>query len=173
MPGPLDELADRSNKEPAQPPLDVDPERVERSTFWFVLLLVGLTLGCILLLLGAGDYGSSLFLALPFTLGLLIGFTGYPRYSYWRFHLWANGICLAVTLFTWLTGFEGAICIIMAYVIVLLPLTLGLFLGTAIWRIRVVMRGLSGRAAGSKPARVSKETAAPAPADLTPQPTHS
>ena len=44
---------------------------------------------------------------------------------------------------------------------------------TAIWRIRVVMRGLSGRAAGSKPARVSKETAAPAPADLTPQPTHS
>lgn len=137
MPDPLDELAEWSNKEPAPPPLDVDPARVGRSQFWFVMLLVGMTFGAILLLLKAGDYGSSLFLALPFTLGVLIGFTGYPRYSYWRFHVWANGICLAVTLLTWMTGFEGAICIIMAYGIVLLPLTAGLFLGTAIWRIRL------------------------------------
>ncbi len=45
---------------------------------------------------------------------------------------------------------------------------------TAIWRIRVVMRGLIAQAAGNKPARPSKETAStPAPTELTPQPTHS
>ncbi len=115
----------------------VDPSRVPRSVFWFTMFLVAVVVGCIFLMLGFGEYGGTLFLALPLTVGALIGFVAFPRFSYGRIALIAFGIAGLLALLTLVSGFEGAICILMAYGIILFPISIGLFIGTALWRIRL------------------------------------
>ena len=115
----------------------MDPTRVQRSVFGFTMFLVGVLVLCILVLLNIGEYGGTLFLALPLTIGVLLGFTAFHRYSYGRFALIAFVIASVLGLLTLVTGFEGAICILMAYGLILLPITIGLFIGTALWRIRL------------------------------------
>jgi hypothetical protein len=103
-----------------------------RGWMWFKIILTFLIgLLTVMLLLTKGEYGLTLFLAIPFTLGFGLSFIAAPqKESNWLSALAKGfvGLLIAGALLM-LVRFEGAICFFMAAGLLILPTLLGVFFG--------------------------------------------
>jgi hypothetical protein len=117
-------------------PLDQN-ERVravisKKGWLWFSLILtiLGGTAAAISLL-NAGSYGITLFCAIPFTVGFVIGFLYAPTQKAiaWKTMFYALGIICLLGLLVMALGGEGGICFLMAAGLLILPAFLGVLFG--------------------------------------------
>ncbi|GAA4317132.1 SRPBCC family protein [Flaviaesturariibacter amylovorans] len=114
-------------------------KRLNRVFLVVQLLVLFLTT---LLLLQSGSYGGTLFLIIPFSIGVTIG--AYSRTQHTKRGLRQFGLVLLVLasfcILLVAVGAEGAICVLMAIGIICIPALLGTLIGY--WMRRAV-RGLS------------------------------
>ncbi len=136
------EKEDASNSAPLfETPADTDIANIGRQGWQlFYGILTALIVICIVTVLYYGEYGWTLFIALPFTLGFVLTFlqsTG-GSWSLIKKVGLALMVVIALSGFLIAVGMEGAICILMASGILVLPVFLGIVLGFWVrkWSIR-------------------------------------
>jgi hypothetical protein len=104
----------------------------KKGWLWFtvILTILGGTAAAISLL-NAGSYGVTLFCAIPFTVGFVIGFLYAPtrKAIAWKTMLYALGIICLLGLLIMALGSEGGICFLMAAGLLFLPALLGVSFG--------------------------------------------
>jgi hypothetical protein len=104
----------------------------KKGWLWFTLILtiLGGTAAAISLL-NAGSYGITLFCAIPFTVGFVIGFLYAPSQKAiaWKTMFYALGIICLLGLLVMALGGEGGICFLMAAGLLILPAFLGVLFG--------------------------------------------
>jgi len=109
-----------------------DTEVVSRKGwYWFSGILLVILLLCIFTVLSYGQYGWTLFIALPFTFGFVLTFLQ-SRQGAWpviRKVGLALLVVIALSALLLAAGAEGMICILMAVGILFVPIFLGILLG--------------------------------------------
>jgi len=94
----------------------------------------------IVLLLKSGEYGWSLFMVIPFSIGLTVGF--YTRIaksvSWLKLCFKVLFIVSAISAALIAIGLEGAICVLMALGLIVLPALVGLLIGYLIRKIYLI-----------------------------------
>lgn len=97
----------------------------------FILIQIFVLIGTALYLLDSGNYGWTLFCAIPFSIGVTIG--TYTRTFKSKKFLKGSLIALVVIILLCIillaVGFEGAICILMAIGLLVLPTLFGVVIG--------------------------------------------